>query len=120
MDPLLLALIRRLRSGETVTQLSTNTSAVIVGVSLDHHITIITSRGQETIPPDVFLKCFKLQDHQPIWIPGRAFVHVERGDVDYFVAFEDLQGQTCIRSYMGWLRPLQECRPLDYIRHVNA
>lgn len=53
------------------------------------------------------------------WVKGRAFVYAEEGQIEYFYRFETsdiphLKG-ICIRSFCGGLRPLDQCRPLDYI-----
>ena len=51
------------------------------------------------------------------WVKGRAFVYDEEGQIEYFLRFEEViffHGP-CIRSYCGGLRPVDKCRPLDYI-----
>lgn len=46
-----------------------------------------------------------------LWVPGRAFVLMETSEVEYFSHFEG----GCIRSFCGGLRPISQCRQLDYV-----
>jgi len=59
-----------------------------------------------------------------IWCKGRAFVYAEVGEVEYFDHFLNdkekeqsvLVGEALLKSRCGGIRPLEQCRPLDYIR----
>lgn len=50
-----------------------------------------------------------------IWTPGRVFVYNEECQVEYFLRFEKYDGNIVIRSFCGGLRPIELCRPLDYV-----
>lgn len=50
-----------------------------------------------------------------IWVPGRAFVLMEVGQLEYFYRFEEYEGKLMIRSVCGGLREPELCRPLDYV-----
>jgi len=58
---------------------------------------------------------YEMGEDAQVWVPGRAFVIQEMGQVEYFYRFEEHDGQQHIRSVCGGLREIKGCRPLDYV-----
>jgi hypothetical protein len=60
----------------------------------------------------------KIDPHGPLidwFVPGRAFVYDEAGEVEYFLRFEDGK----VRSVCGGLRNVFQCRPLEYVMDLK-
>ena len=56
---------------------------------------------------------------EPIWVPGRALVYDEAGEVEYFMEAVDVDGIRFFLTACGGQREAMKCRPLEYVMRVN-